>query len=78
MVFDSLLIQLSIDHYLLINFIEAKASELSLVESKMLIRAIEREQLLLRFVASKYRNPRDMWKNIWSEAVDIVLCSWSV
>ena len=37
------------------SFLEAKASELSLVEREILIQAIEREPVLLKFIADKYK-----------------------
>ena len=39
----------------MVRFLEAKASELSLVERKILIQAIEREPWLLKFIADKYK-----------------------
>ena len=41
-----------------INFLDAIPSELSLVEREMLIQAIAREPVLLKFIVDKYKNQK--------------------
>ena len=42
----------------MISFLECTDSELSLIEGEVLIQAIEREPVLLKFIADKYKTQK--------------------
>ena len=60
------------------EFFRSHSLRLFLVKREILIQTTEKEPVLLKFIADKYKTQKICEKTVEVKEVDIAVCSWSV